>query len=130
MQTRREWLVSQGLAKPGRGKFSNDAKAALAKAESEGVTFSDAPTALSVRAVDNSPAPAPVKADPKDTLYVCPSDFRYPEGEWVAVARDENGKRILHSVRECCNTCRVSLTNHMCDSPTILGNTVVKMERV
>jgi histone H3/H4 len=41
MVTKREWLVSQGLAKAGRGKFSNDAKAALAKAISEGMEFDE-----------------------------------------------------------------------------------------
>lgn len=37
----RDWLVKQGLAKQGRGRFSREAKAALAKAISEGMSFSD-----------------------------------------------------------------------------------------
>lgn len=37
----RDWLVKQGLAKQGRGRFSREAKAALAKAIEEGMTFSD-----------------------------------------------------------------------------------------
>lgn len=41
MATMREYLVSLGLAKPGRGRFSGDAKAALAKAIAEGMTFDD-----------------------------------------------------------------------------------------
>ena len=37
--TPREWLVQQGLAKPGRGKFSNEAKAALKNAMDSGMEF-------------------------------------------------------------------------------------------
>jgi len=59
MATKREYLVGLGLAKPGRGRFSADAKAALAKAESEGVTFSDGKDAS--ESPDSEPrAPRPV----------------------------------------------------------------------
>lgn len=45
----REWLIQQGLSKPGaRGRLSAAAKAALEKAKAEGMTFDSA---------------APVKAD-------------------------------------------------------------------
>lgn len=37
----RDWLIRQGLAKPGKGRMSKDAKKALEKAMSEGVVFSD-----------------------------------------------------------------------------------------
>lgn len=37
----RDWLVKQGLAKPGKGRMSAVAKTALEKAMSEGVVFSD-----------------------------------------------------------------------------------------
>lgn len=39
--TKRDWLVSQGLAKAGRGKFSKAAHEALAKAEASGVVFAE-----------------------------------------------------------------------------------------
>lgn len=55
MVTKREYLVSLGLAKEGRGKFSNAAKEALVKAEAEGKTFDD-------------PAPATVKSDRPKTV--------------------------------------------------------------
>ncbi len=130
MQTKRDWLVSKGLAKPGRGKFSNAAKEALAKAEAEGVKFSDA-----VVPTKNATAPKPTgnptknsdggqsdrKTDAGMSAYLFPSDFRYPEDEYKAVGTD--GK--TYSMRECCNTCRVSLTNHACNTPTIHGNMVV-----
>lgn len=127
MKTEREWLVEKGLAKPGRGKFSNAAKEALAKAKAEGVEFKSTgpkPPVIAERGVSKEDAAKPAGLSD----YLWPSDFRYPEAEYVAVARDENGKRVLHSMRECCNTCRVSLTNHGCDNPTILGMIPVKIE--
>lgn len=129
MPTKREWLAEKGLAIAGaRGKFSNAAKEALAKAEAEGVVFSDStPTARpAAKPTGDKPEPKPKSAGISDYLF--PSDFRFPENEYVAVARDENGKRLEFSMRECCNTCRVSLTNHLCDNPTILGLITVKIE--
>lgn len=41
MQTARDFLVKANLAKPGRGKFSNDAKAHLKQAIADGHKFSD-----------------------------------------------------------------------------------------
>jgi hypothetical protein len=59
MATKREYLVGLGLAKPGRGRFSADAKAALAKAEAEGTVFSDGKDAS--ESPDSEPrAPRPV----------------------------------------------------------------------
>ena len=129
MQTKREWLVSQGLAKPGRGKFSNAAKEALAKAEASGVKFSDVATKVSVPTGNPTEKSAggqtDQKSDPRDSPYISPSDFRFPEAEYKAVGAD--GK--TYSMRECCNTCRVSLVNHACDSPTIHGNMVVHIRQ-
>lgn len=132
MQTKREYLVGLGLAKPGRGKFSNDGKAAIAKAEAEGMKFSDTATgAPAPKPVKTDDKPAePVKADPRESAYILPSDFRFPMGEYVAFSRDENGKRVMHSLAECCNTCRVSLTNHACNTPTIHNYVPVTIERV
>lgn len=58
--------------------------------------------------------------------YLFPSDFRYPEAEYKAV---EVGSKTVHSMREVCNTCRVSLTNHMCDNPTVHGKPVTIVAR-
>lgn len=129
MQTKRDYLVGLGLAKPGRGKFSNAAKEALAKAEAEGMKFSDAAPKATGPVKTDEPT-TKVTAPAGESAYIVPSDFRFPIGEYVAVARDEDGKRVIHSLRECCNTCRVSLTNHFCDSPTILGLIPVKIEPV
>jgi hypothetical protein len=131
MQTRREYLVGLGLAKEGRGKFSTAAKEALDKAIAEGVVFADtvAPTEKSVPAkpTGNSEKTEVVgkTAPPVFTPYLSPSEFRFPEAEYVAV--DASGKK--YGMRECCNLCRVSLTNHMCETPSILGNIAVTIRR-
>jgi hypothetical protein len=39
--TKREYLISLGLAKPGRGRFSRAALAELARAEAAGTTFDE-----------------------------------------------------------------------------------------
>jgi hypothetical protein len=41
MQSKREYLVGLGLAKPGRGRFSAEGKAAIAAAEAAGTVFTD-----------------------------------------------------------------------------------------
>lgn len=126
MQTKRDYLVGLGLAKAGRGKFSNAAKAALVEAEAKGVKFSDGePIVKSVKATGDS-KPAPVEA--ANTPYLTQDEYRFPEAEYRAVA-NENGKKVVYSLRECCNTCKVSLVNHMCEFPTILGGIRVTIEK-
>lgn len=122
MQSKRDYLVGLGLAKPGRGKFSNAAKEALSKAEAGGMKFSDATAA---KTTGNPAKPvADRKTEATETPYLYPSDFRFPEGEWRATV---NGKEV--SLRECCNTCKVSLVNHACNTPTIHNNLPVKIVR-
>lgn len=126
----RDALVKQGLAKPGRGKFSNDAKQWLNAQVAAGVKFSDYPKESTGAVVPATPAtdntPKPIASNPYDTLYLSPSDFRFPEDTYKAV---EVGGKKVHSLRECCNTCRVSLTNHACAAPTIHGNIAVEIVR-
>lgn len=54
MPTKREYLVSKNLARPGRGRFSREAVAALERARQEGVIFDDEDGAGSA---DAEPAP-------------------------------------------------------------------------
>lgn len=120
MQTKREYLASLGLAIAGsRGKFSNAGKEALVKAYAEGMSFSDDNKPVKpVKPTGEATAKPTAKPDPRVTDYLFPSDFRFPEDEYKAV--EVGGKRVF-SMRECCNLCRVSLTNHFCDAPTVLG---------
>jgi len=131
MTTRREALVKAGLAKPGRGKFSKDANAWLDAQRAAGVKFSDDDAPVRTLAAPKSKVDAVAKvreAAQTSTMpdFFLPDEYRFPEKEFKAIER-RDGKRIQHSMRECCNTCRVSLVNHGCDAPTILGNIVVEI---
>jgi hypothetical protein len=66
MATKREYLVTLGLAKEGRGKFSAAAHAALAEAEAQGVVFDE-----------------PVKPEPKPRKAAAPK----PERPKVSLAK-------------------------------------------
>lgn len=127
MKTRREYLADKGLAIAGaRGKFSNAAKEELARAEAAGMKFADAvPTKSTGVASKSSGVTKSAPVVSTDSPYIFPSDFRFPEGEYVA--KDKKGNK--YSMRECCNNCRVSLTNHMCDTPSVLGNPVEIVRR-
>lgn len=126
MQTRRDYLVSKGLAKAGRGKFSGAALAELDNARKAGIKFSDDQNSVPARQAAKIPGkPEPVvKSDPRDTPYLTPDEYRYPEAEYKALV----GKKEV-SLRECCNTCKVSLVNHACNAPTIHNAQPVKIER-
>lgn len=59
MTTQRAYLVSKGLAKGTRGRFSADAKAELARVRVEGMTFDD----------DAAPVvPKPIVTDEKESI--------------------------------------------------------------
>lgn len=129
MQTRREYAASLGLAKAGaRGKFSNEAKAAIAKAEAEGMRFADSSTAPKATGNPTGTSDAPEvlgKTDPRDSAYILPSDYRFPEDEY----RARGPKGETYGMRECCNACGVSLLNHACNEPTIHGNIPITIVR-
>lgn len=133
MTTRRDALVAAGLAKPGRGKFSKDALAWLDAERAKGVKFSDDDGAPS-RVVAEKPStqeaePTRRKNEPIPAgSYLFPSDYRFPESEYRAFARID-GKKVEIGMRECCNTCKVSLVNHGCLSPTVHDSIAVKIER-
>jgi|SRR6478735_5176164 len=115
MQTRREYAASLGLAKAGaRGKFSNEAKAAIAKAEASGTKFSD--SAPKEKVVKSPKATNSVKKE--STGIIADIVYTYPEGEWQA--REKVSKK-LRGMREVCNTCRVSLVAHRCENPRIVA---------
>jgi len=102
MATKREWLVEQNLATPGRGRFSREANAALDKAISEGIVFDDNTPAkipspritatdstVKVRVVGGGPVPIPRESyNPKDVRA-------WAKGKGIPVG--ERG-RIDHSI--------------------------------
>jgi len=85
---KRDYLVSKGLAKPGKGRFSAAAKAALEKAIAEGVVF-DEPVA---KPVSDKPKRAPKVAKekaPSKDLY----DAKAVRAWGVSQGLMESGKR-------------------------------------
>jgi len=131
MVTAREYLVDLGLAKPGRGKFSKVAHQALEKALADGKKFSDYPKAVNPPRIKSepkgdSPKPTPKPAGTGMPDIIFPDEYRFPEAEYQAV-RYEDGKKIVHSMREICNNCRVSLVMCSCDNPTIYGRLSVRI---
>lgn len=130
MQTKREYAASLGLAIAGaRGKFSRAAVEAIAKTEAEGMKFSDSTGPVKPALVGKPKADKPAKIvnDGVNSPYIQPSDFRFPESEYRAVGFVD-GKRTVYGMRECCNTCRVSLVNHMCNTPSVHNNVAVTIE--
>ena len=130
MQTRREALIAAGLAKPGRGKFSTAANAWLESQRSNGVKFSDdnAPVrTITPRASVKSTGVPSKESSTGISDYIFPSDFRFPESEYRAVVSKD--APFKPGMRDICNTCRVSLTVHTCDSPVVYGNIPVTIER-
>jgi hypothetical protein len=116
----REYLVSKGLAKDGRGKVSNDAKAALTSALASGTVFEDYPKDATGPVAPKVDRPHKVKPrrEAVDSGVVASIAYRFPEGEYVA-RETVSGK--VRSMREACHTCRVSLVGHGCASPTIVS---------
>lgn len=117
LQSARDALVNVGLAKPGRGKFSNAAKEWLDEQDAAGVKFSDWPKVTETvthkigrRTITRTRVVNPVNI-PKEP------EKRYASGS-KAYTR-VNGKRVYgqgqdHGMREVCNNCRVSLFYCIC----------------
>lgn len=117
MQTRREYLASLGLAKIGRGKFSTAAKEQLVKARAEGIKFSDEVVTEVVKPTGETTTEVKTRAKTEPPAWVSPDEYRFPEGVWQAVADDGT----VYGMREACNTCGLSLCDHRCQTPIVLG---------
>ena len=95
MTTKKEYAISLGLAKPGRGRMSLDAHKAIDKAISEGVVFTDSLTPPP----HSKPKPKPVpKAKPVRKVKGNLKGFT-PEG-WPV------GFRMCRTCAKDCNYCR------------------------
>ncbi len=101
MVTKRDWLVEQKLASPGRGRFSVIAKEAIRRAEASGMVFDEAPK----KTTSAQPAKktATVQATP-----ISKGKKQPVRTEVQMYGKDENGVTIAfgdcangHSVRMC-----------------------------
>lgn len=129
----KSWAHKNGhIPKDGRGrmpKFSmkdgRELTAVLLEAKNSGVQFSDWPkgeVTVTQSKDDESKTEVTVKRDPSESTAKVIADvhIRFPEDDFKAY-EFVNGKKSPVSLRECCNTCRVSLMGHMCDEPTYLN---------
>lgn len=126
----RDYLVKQGLAKPGRGKFSNAGKDALTKAVAGGMSFDDFPNKVTAVKPTGAGGQKPATVEPE--VYDIP-EFRYPEHQYRAI-ETRNGKPVERSMRCACNGCGLSLVVCWCSAPRIVahdgnGSVPVKIER-
>ena len=102
-QTKREYLVDKGLAKPGRGRFSREALAALAQAEAEGVTFTEGapkPVKAEVEAGEESPAPLP------RPVLAPQKRMRKEKVAWATITLESSGRSLPVQLGYCgkCNS--------------------------
>lgn len=123
MQTRRDWLVEKGLAKPGRGKFSTLAKQALVEARLLGIAFSDEVVTETVKPTGETETVVKSKPKAEPTAWKSPDEYRYPEATYIA-HQMQDGKKVSVSLREACQTCGLSLCDHRCHTPIVLGQPV------
>lgn len=111
MQTRREYAISLGLAKPTRGRMSREANAAIDKAIAKGMQFSDMQKAVSV---SESGEKEEKKPDPVNFYGSTPAP-RF-DGGWKITVK---GKSKDISGKEVCRNCMVSLDYHGCANPIV-----------
>jgi hypothetical protein len=113
MQTRKQWLLSQGhIKEAGRGRISAENLSRIQEAYESGIRFSDwQPGNTEIRdgnvTTRNS---APVNVTGTITIH-------YPEELYKVV----EGNGTVRSLKEACNNCRVSLVQCSCGSPRIVA---------
>ena len=114
--TKREYLVSLGLAKPGRGRMSREAHAALAKAEAEGMTFDD-PSPVIKPKVNTPKASKPVSA-PKPSAPpsagIIGEVIRFHDLDDKFTGEDSKGKKHTVNARQVCRKSGYSITSCPC----------------
>lgn len=122
MPTKREYAISLGLAKEGRGRMSREAHAAIDKAISEGMTFDDPSPVVSVKpAKPKTDKPIRVARQPQGESLGPVADIatRYPDTQKFKGV-DSKGKTHIVNARTVCVPCGYSLTSHRCNSPEAL----------
>jgi hypothetical protein len=115
MQTRKQWLLSEGHIQPsqaGRGRISAENMALIQEAYKSGTRFSDWEPSNTEIHSGNAVARNSV---PKRVVAEFP--IYYPEDTYKVV--EANG--TLRSLKEGCNNCRVSLVQCRCDAPRIVA---------
>lgn len=110
---KREYLINLDLAKPGRGKFSNAAKEALAAAEKNGIVFIDKKTLVGTyrTMVDGE-----IVEEKRELNPFAPTPDPIREGTLTFNGAD--GFTLGVNASEACNSCQYSLGWCYCKVPT------------
>ena len=120
--TEKDYAISLGLAKAGRGRMSLDAKAAVAKAKADGMVFQMKGPATATVSVSKTTK----KADgtvTKETVETEANQYadafmRYPLDQMFVY--EHEGKKYKVSGRLACMPCGYSLVGHGCNDPVVL----------
>jgi len=117
MLDEREWLAAKGLAKPNtRGRFSNDAKEALAKARAEGVEFIDKKAGGQVVTTVTIDENGKQVEEKKQVDPFAPHLPASRTGMLDFVGK--GGKKHSVNATEACHACNFSFGWCKCDVPT------------
>lgn len=109
IQTKREYAVSLGLATMGRGRLSREAHAAIAKAEAEGMVFSD------TKPVVNTPsATKPVKPVSNEGAGMIGEIVQLWPNDALFEGVDSHGKKHVVNARQVCRNSGYSMTSCPC----------------
>jgi hypothetical protein len=119
MQTRREYLISKGLAKPTRGKLSREALAEIDRAiREDGMQFSDLQDRPVVVKRAKPDRPKDANESVTDENKYAAAFMRYPLDQEFTYTHE--GKTYTVSARLACMPCGYSLVGHMCNDPVVL----------
>lgn len=117
--TRKDWAVEHGFAKPGKGRMSREAHAALEKVIAEGMTFTDYRVAVRASGTSKGSEEAPKVIGPNEEANVYADAFmRYELDQQFTYNVD--GKAHVINGRGVCRECGYSLVGHTCNTPVVL----------
>ena len=121
--TRKDFAISKGLARPGKGRMSREAHEAVNAAIAGGMTFNDKSAAIIKGESPKGPVVAKdePKADAKEFNQYAPEFYRFDRDQQFYYT-DPKGKRVVVNGKGVCRGCGFSLIGHTCldSTPTIL----------
>jgi hypothetical protein len=118
--TEKDYAISLGLAKAGRGRMSLDAKKAVQEAKKSGMTFriKGAPTAtITVSKAPQKGSEQPVTEEVEVNPYA-DAFYRYDRDQMFSY--EHAGKTYKISGKGACMNCGYSLIGHTCNDPVVL----------
>lgn len=120
--TEKDYAISLGLAKAGRGRMSLDAKKAVQKARSEGMVFkgkgpATATVSLS-KTTKNDDGTLTKETVETEANQYADAFMRYPLDQMFVY--EHEGKKYKVSGRLACMPCGYSLVGHGCNDPVVL----------